>query len=348
MSGGVDSSVTAALLAREGFEVIGLTMQLYNQGKATATGGKTCCAGQDIRDAAMVAQKMGFPHYVLNYEEHFKTSVINDFADTYLSGETPIPCVRCNQTVKFRDMLGAARDLGADFLATGHYVKRVETENGLEMHKAADTEKDQSYFLFATTRQQLEYLRFPLGNLRKSEIRAIASDLNLPVATKPDSQDICFVPTGKYTEVIEKFRPGALDKGDIKHIDGRLLGQHNGIINFTVGQRRGLSISYPVPLYVVRIDAASNTVYAGELAALAKAKVKAKDFNWLKPGADSEINTLLKCRSTSAAVPAVLKKITDSIVEATFIDPQMGISPGQALVAYNGDTVIGGGWITDD
>jgi len=345
MSGGVDSSVAAALIAREGYEVVGITLQLYDHGVAVQKKG-ACCAGQDIIDARRVAEKIGIHHYVLNYEDRFKQSVMDDFADSYLNGETPIPCVRCNQRVKFKDLLETARDLGAEYIATGHYAQRVEREDGVVMTKAVDEERDQSYFLFATTREQLDFLRFPLGGMRKSEIRRIAADLELPVADKPDSQDICFVPNGKYADVVERLRPGSLESGDIMHIDGRVLGRHNGIINYTIGQRRGIGVADKDPLYVIKLDASKNLVYVGPHEALAKNHVNIADFNWMLPGSrPDKIDVMVKYRSTTSPIPAVLCSEGNAQIRVEFKEPQFGVSPGQALVAYDGDVVMGGGWI---
>ena len=284
MSGGVDSSVTAALVKEAGYEAVGITLQLYDHGAAVGRKG-ACCAGQDIHDARRVADRLGIPHYVLDYESRFRAAVMDDFADSYLKGETPIPCVRCNQRVKFRDLLETARELGAAALATGHYVRRVDGAGGPELHRAADPARDQSYFLFATTRAQLDFLRFPLGGLPKAETRALAQRLDLPVAAKPDSQDICFVPNGSYARVVERLRPGALEPGEIVHVDGRVLGRHEGIIHFTVGQRRGIGIADAQgggePLYVVRLDAARKRVVVGPKPALAIAGMSLREVNWL-------------------------------------------------------------------
>jgi len=354
MSGGVDSSVCAAMLAREGYEVIGVTLQLYDHGAAIQKA-KACCAGQDIYDAKRVAEMMGFPHYVLDYESNFKEQVIEDFADTYLKGATPIPCVRCNQTVKFKDLLTVAKDLGADCMATGHYIRRIDGPNGPELHRGFDGGKDQSYFLFATTRAQLDFLRFPLGGMEKSETRRLAVELGLNVASKPDSQDICFVPTGKYTDVIEKIRPNAALPGDFVHMDGRLLGQHRGIMYYTIGQRRGLGLpdgSGANPLFVVNIDAKTNEVILGPREALLRSRIWLTDINWIGAGEfgprldGQAVN--IKIRSTRSPVPAIFRVIDkDVIVELT--DPDMGISPGQACVFYaaekNAAQTLGGGWI---
>src|SRR5687767_8703647 len=302
MSGGVDSSVVAALAARTGAEVIGITLQLYDHGEAIGRS-KTCCAGRDIYDARTVAERLGFAHYVFDYETRFRDSVIARFADEYARGRTPIPCVSCNQSVKFTDLLALARDLGADCLATGHYVRRVVGPNGPELHRAADPARDQSYFLFATTREQLDYLRFPLGTLPKSAVREIARELGLIVADKPDSQDICFVPNGDYAAVVRKVRPEAAQEGDIVGLDGRLLGRHRGLIHFTVGQRRGLEIGGQAePLYVVRIEPETRRVVAGPKRALAVRAAKLSDINWL--GERQRDNLTVKVRSMARPAPA--------------------------------------------
>lgn len=355
MSGGVDSSVCAAMLAREGYDVVGVTLQLYDHGAAIKSA-KACCAGQDIYDAKRVAQMMGFPHYVLDYESNFKNSVMEDFADTYLMGATPIPCVRCNQSVKFRDLLEVAKDLDADCMATGHYIQRLEVDGRAELHRGHDGGKDQSYFLFATTADQLDFLRFPLGAMDKSQTRKLAVELGLTVAAKPDSQDICFVPTGKYTDVIEKLRPNAAVPGDIVHQDGRLLGRHRGIMYYTVGQRRGLGLpdgSGVDPLFVTSINADDNTVIVGPRSALMRDKVFLKEVNWLGDGAfDASISgqsIQVKTRSTKPPMPAKLIIDGDG-VSVTLDTPVEGISPGQACVFYDAGAkasrVLGGGWIT--
>ncbi|MYF06533.1 MAG: tRNA 2-thiouridine(34) synthase MnmA [Rhodospirillaceae bacterium] len=347
MSGGVDSSVTAALLHAGGYEVIGVTLQLYDHGAAVSRPG-ACCAGQDIRDARRVAEEAGFPHYVLDYESRFRESVIDDFADSYLRGETPLPCVRCNQTVKFTDLMAMARDLDADCLATGHYVRRIETENGAELHKAADPAKDQSYFLFATTREQLGYLRFPLGGLSKAETRRVARELDVPVAEKPDSQDICFVPNGDYARVVEKLRPGACDPGRIVDLDGNELGAHDGIVRFTVGQRRGLGVGGTAePLYVVRIDAESREVTVGPREALARRTIAIGRLNWLGDGAPSagEIRAEARIRNTGAAMPCRVEADGGGGATLTFDAPQYGVAAGQAAVLYDDTRLLGGGWI---
>jgi tRNA-specific 2-thiouridylase len=334
MSGGVDSSVVAALLHEEGYEVVGVTLQLYDYGAALAKKG-ACCAGQDIYDARRVAEEKGFPHYVLNYESNFRESVIDDFADSYLKGETPVPCIRCNQTVKFRDLLKVARDLNADCLATGHYVQRLAGADGrAQMHRASDPTKDQSYFLFATTQDQLDFLRFPLGGWDKSVTRAHAQRLGLLNAEKPDSQDICFVPGGDYAKVVKKLRPEAGDAGDIIHLDGRVLGRHEGIIHYTIGQRKGLGIGgghveNNDPFYVVAVDAAKRQVIVGPKQALAR------------DGATVE----LKFRSMMTPATARLQRTSATEAELHLDAPQYGIAPGQAAVCYEGGRMIGGGWI---
>lgn len=338
MSGGVDSSVVAALAAKTGAEVIGVTLQLYDHGAAVGRTG-SCCAGQDIRDARAVADRIGIAHYVFDYESRFRDSVIADFADEYMAGRTPIPCVKCNMGVKFTDLFQIARDLGADCLATGHYVRRVEGAHGAELHRAADPARDQSYFLFATTQAQLDYLRFPLGGLPKPQVREIAAELGLAVALKPDSQDICFVPDGDYAKIVRKLRPDADAGGDIVHIDGRLLGQHKGMIHYTVGQRKGLDIGgQPDPLYVVRLDAEGRRVIVGPKAALAVSGAALTDINWL--GRDFTGPLTAKVRSMAKPIPARIEG--DRLI---FDAPEYGVAPGQAAVLYDGDRVLGGGWI---
>jgi len=347
MSGGVDSSVTAALLVEQGYEVIGMTLQLYDHGAAVQQRPGSCCAGQDIYDARRVADTIGIPHYVFDYETLFRESVIDDFADTYLRGETPIPCVKCNQTVKFRDLFGAAKDLGADALVTGHYVRRVVGVGGPELHRARDSKKDQSYFLFATTREQLDFLRFPLGDKVKSETRRDAERLGLTIAAKPESQDICFVPNGDYASVVEKLRPGACDPGDIVDEAGSILGRHDGIIRFTIGQRRGIGVSAAEPLYVVRLEPDTRRVVVGPRSALLKDRVAVTGINWLGDGkgpADGQPVTV-KVRSTTEAVSARLYARGGDLAEAVLAEPQAGIAPGQACVFYDRERVLGGGWI---
>lgn len=345
MSGGVDSSVVAALLHSQGYEVIGITLQLYDHGATVGKKG-ACCAGQDIHDARRVADSLGVPHYVLNYESKFKDAVMEDFADTYLAGSTPVPCIRCNQSVKFKDLLMTARDLGADCMATGHYVQRVVNEAGqAELHRGVDPDKDQSYFLFATTQEQLDFLRFPLGGLRKEETRALATKFNLAVSEKPDSQDICFVPTGGYAAVIEKIRPGSAEPGEIRHVDGRVLGAHAGIIHYTVGQRKGLGGGSGEPLYVIKLDAPNKRVVVGPRAALASQAFSIKELNWLDVLAPRDS---IRVKMRSAQTPMAASIAPSSLAQATvqLAVPYEGIAPGQACVVYDGTRVLGGGWIT--
>ncbi|HEY0111779.1 MAG TPA: tRNA 2-thiouridine(34) synthase MnmA [Allosphingosinicella sp.] len=340
MSGGVDSSVVAALAARTGAEVIGVTLQLYDHGQAVGRS-KTCCAGRDIYDARTVAERLGIAHYVFDYESRFRDSVIERFADEYARGRTPIPCVSCNQGVKFTDLLSLARDLGADCLATGHYVQRVEGAGGPELHRAADPVRDQSYFLFATTREQLGFLRFPLGGLPKPAVREIARELELVVADKPDSQDICFVPNGDYASIVKKVRPEAARPGEIVDLEGRVLGRHSGLIHFTVGQRRGLEIGGQAePLYVVRLEPEAKRVVVGPKAALAVGAARLSGLNWL--GESQRDGLTAKVRSM--ARPAPVSFDGDSL---HFEQPEYGVAPGQAAVIYEGSRVLGGGWIEE-
>ena len=340
MSGGVDSSVVAALAARTGAETIGVTLQLYDHGSAVKRAG-ACCAGQDIRDARSVADKLGIAHYVFDHESRFRESVIDHFADEYMAGRTPIPCVRCNMGVKFTDLFRLARELGADCLATGHYVRRVEGAKGAELHRATDSARDQSYFLFATTQNQLNYLRFPLGAMPKPQVRAIAQELGLIVAMKPDSQDICFVPDGDYASVVRKIRPDADNSGDIVHLDGRVLGQHKGMIHYTVGQRKGLDIGgQPVPLYVIRLEPATQRVFVGPREALAVDAARLVDANWLGDARGRPI--MAKVRSMAKPVPATLDG--DWL---RFGNPEYGVAPGQAAVVYDKERVLGGAWIEE-
>lgn len=354
MSGGVDSTVTAALLAKAGYDVVGVTLQLYDHGAAIQKKG-ACCAGQDILDARQAAEAIGIPHYVLDYESRFKQQVIEDFADAYLRGETPIPCVRCNQTVKFRDLLDVARDLGAAAMATGHYVRREDGPNGPQLHRAADANRDQSYFLFATTREQLDYLRFPLGGLPKPAVRGVASDIGLSVADKPDSQDICFVPEGKYHTVIDRLRPQGAEPGDIVHLDGRVLGRHEGVTRYTIGQRRGLNVGGGTgePLFVTRIDADRRQVVVGPREALLTRALTLKEDNWL--GDEATIAeaaaggraVLARVRSTREPVAGRLAFIDDALAVA-LDTPEEGVAPGQACVLYapeDPSRVLGGGFI---
>ncbi len=351
MSGGVDSSVVAAMLADQGYDVVGVTLQLYDHGAALAKKG-ACCAGIDIHDARRVAEERGFPHYVLDYENIFRDAVIEEFADSYLAGATPVPCIRCNERVKFKDLLETARDLEADCMATGHYIQRRMGPNGPELHCAADPARDQSYFLFSTTREQLDYLRFPLGHLpSKAETRKLAAQYGLPVADKPDSQDICFVPDGNYAGVIEKLRPGAAEPGEIVHADGRVLGTHEGVIHYTIGQRRGLGIGgLSEPLYVVRLDVEARRVIVGPKEMLATRIVPVREINWLGDApfmSRDEWPVSVKVRSTRPPREAILRPLSDSTAEVELLTPEEGVSPGQACVFYEteGSRVLGGGWI---
>jgi tRNA-specific 2-thiouridylase len=354
MSGGVDSSVTAALLANAGYDVIGITLQLYDHGAATHRKG-ACCAGRDIHDARAVAARIGIPHYVLDYESRFKEAVIDRFAQSYLLGETPVPCVECNQSIKFHDLLETARELGAKFLATGHYVASRELPGGgRALYRAREAERDQSYFLFATTPAQLDVLRFPLGDRTKVETRELARSFGLAVADKQDSQDICFVPTGHYAEVIERLRPGAAGPGEIVDCDGRVLGRHDGIIHFTVGQRRGLGIATGSPLYVVRLDAATRRVVVGPREALRTRRIRLRDINWLGDGTieqavENDPEVFVKVRSTRPPQPAWLRTVSDGGIEVELIASEDGVSPGQACAFYDAAEgqarVLGGGFI---
>ena len=351
MSGGVDSSVVAAELAAEGYDVVGITLQLYDHGAALAKKG-ACCAGRDIHDARRVAEAMGFPHYVLDYENTFREAVIDEFADSYLAGATPVPCIRCNERVKFRDLLETAKDLDADCMATGHYIRREAGAFGAELHRAVDADRDQSYFLFSTTPDQLDYLRFPLGGLAtKAETRALAAKHGLSVADKPDSQDICFVPNGDYASVIEKLRPGAADPGEIVHVDGRVLGDHRGVIHYTVGQRRGLGIGgLSDPLYVVRLDVEARRVIVGPKEMLSTRTVPVREINWLGDEPFTSRNEWqlgVKVRSTRPPREAVIRPISETEAEVELVVPEEGVAPGQACVFYapEGPRVFGGGWI---
>jgi tRNA-specific 2-thiouridylase len=350
MSGGVDSSVVAAELAREGYDVVGVTLQLYDHGAALAKKG-ACCAGRDIHDARRVAEQLNFPHYVLDYENVFRDSVIEEFADSYLAGATPVPCIRCNEKVKFRDLMETARDLGADCMATGHYIRRKMGPHGAELHMAADPARDQSYFLFSTTREQLEYLRFPLGHLKsKAETRALAAKHGLEVADKPDSQDICFVPEGNYAAVIEKLRPGAAEPGEIVDVTGRVLGSHRGVIHYTIGQRRGLGIGgLAEPLYVVKLDVETRRVIVGPREMLATRIIPVDQINWLgdepfdsRPAWEMAV----RVRSTRPPREAVIRPTGPDSAEVELVVAEEGVSPGQACVFYatEGSRVFGGGW----
>jgi tRNA-uridine 2-sulfurtransferase len=354
MSGGVDSSVTAALLADAGYDVVGITLQLYDHGAATHRKG-ACCAGRDIHDARAVAARIGIPHYVLDYESRFKEAVIDRFAQSYLLGETPVPCVECNQSIKFRDLLETARELGAKFLATGHYVaSRALPDGGRALYRAREAERDQSYFLFATTPAQLDLLRFPLGDRTKAETRELARRFGLAVADKQDSQDICFVPTGHYAEVIERLRPGAAGPGEIVDGEGRVLGEHDGIIHFTVGQRRGLGVATGSPLYVVRLDAATRRVVVGPREELRTSRIRLRDINWLGDGTidqavENHPEVFVKVRSTRPPQPAWLRTGADGGIEVELIASEDGVSPGQACALYDAAEgqarVLGGGFI---
>lgn len=353
MSGGVDSSVVAGLLKRQGHEVIGITLQLYDHGQATSRPG-SCCAGQDIHDARRVAEKLGIAHYVLDYEARFRERVINAFADSYAAGETPIPCVACNQNVKFLDLLETARDLGADALATGHYVERRDGPQGAMLYRGADPARDQSYFLFATTKAQLNQLVFPLGAEVKGDVRQIADDMGLRVAQKADSQDICFVPTGRYASVVEKLRPDAAEPGDIVHVDGRRLGQHQGIINYTIGQRRGLGVAEGAPLFVVALKPERREVIVGPREALLTTHLGLRDVNWLGDGDLAELagtrqDVFVRVRSSQAPQPAAIVVEPDGAVGVDLINGEHGIAKGQACVFYDTDAargrVLGGGFI---
>jgi tRNA-uridine 2-sulfurtransferase len=347
MSGGVDSSVAAALLHEQGYDIVGITLQLYDHGAATGRKG-ACCAGQDIHDAARVADVIGIPHYVLDYETRFRSAVVDDFADAYLRGETPIPCVNCNERVKFRDLLATARDLGATALVTGHYVQRVEGAAGPELHRSVDASRDQSYFLHRTTRSELEFLRFPLGRLTKDRTRELALQYKLPVAAKPDSQDICFVTGDSYADVVTKLRPGAIEPGDIVDRDGNVLGQHVGIIHFTVGQRRGIGIAATEPLYVLRLEPATRRVVVGPRRALARDRVTLHSVNWLGASPPQDGMALaVKLRSAQSPVSARLS-LDGTNGEVLLEAPAYGVAPGQACVFYDGPRCLGGGWIARD
>jgi tRNA-uridine 2-sulfurtransferase len=358
MSGGVDSSVVAALLAQAGYDVVGITLQLYDQGKITQRKG-SCCAGQDIYDARLVAERMGFPHYVLDYESRFSQAVIDEFADAYLRGETPLPCVRCNQEVKFKDLLQTARELGGQALVTGHYVQRLFHQQA-ELHQAHDSSRDQSYFLFTTTQEQLDFLRFPLGGLSKQETRSLAQSLGLAVAEKPDSQDICFVPNGSYAQIVQHLRPGSLEGGDIVDLNGCVLGKHPGTIHYTIGQRKGIGVGGQAePLFVIKIDPSKHQVVVGPKRFLARQEIDLKGVNWLgnrvysespeaSEASEAPLDVQVKIRSTRPAAPARLVLRKNQTARVILDEPEYGVAAGQACVFYQGTRVLGGGWITQE
>jgi tRNA-specific 2-thiouridylase len=348
MSGGVDSSTVAGIMKNEGYKVIGITLKLYDDGKEVAKS-KQCCSGQDIMDAKRVAHKLGIEHKILYYQDKFKQGVIDNFVDSYLNGETPIPCVQCNQTVKFKDLFEVSKDLNADALVTGHYVKNITANNTNNMYRAIDENRDQSYFLFNTTREQLDYLRFPLGGMLKDKTREIAKELDLNVADKPDSQDICFVPNGDYASVIRKFRPDSFQKGNIKNLEGKVIGVHDGIINFTIGQRKGIKVSDKEPLYVLKINSDNNEIIVGPKENLGKKDISLKDLNLLTDKKDLDQNIFVKVRSTGNLLEAKVDLKNDNTAHVNLLRPEDGISPGQACVFYSkdqfGHKVLGGGWI---
>ena len=348
MSGGVDSSTVAGLMKKEGYNVVGITLKLYDDAKSSKKS-KQCCAGQDILDAKRVSRQLNIDHKILYYQKRFKKDVIDSFVDSYLVGETPIPCVKCNQTVKFRDLYAYAKELNADALVTGHYVNRIQNNGSAEMYRAADLTRDQSYFLFTTTQEQLNFLRFPLGVMYKKDTRKIASELNLNVADKPDSQDICFVPNGNYASVIKKYRPESFKEGDILDTKGKVIGKHEGIINFTIGQRKGIGISHEEPLYVVNIIAKENKVIVGNREALSIKKIYLKDINFLSDIENHSDGLFIKVRSTGKLIKAKVN-LDKTKTEVNLEENEIGISPGQACVFYSknrfGDKVLGGGWIS--
>ncbi len=348
MSGGVDSSTVAGLMKKDGYNVIGITLKLYDDAKSSVETKRQCCAGQDILDAKRVSQQLNIDHKILYYQKRFKKDVIDSFVDSYIAGETPIPCVQCNQTVKFRDLYSHARELKADALVTGHYVNRIQKNKNAEMYRAADLTRDQSYFLFTTTQEQLNFLRFPLGKMQKNETRKIASELHLNVADKPDSQDICFVPNGNYASVIKKYKPESFKDGDILDLKGKVIGKHDGIINFTIGQRKGIGIAHKEPLYVVSIDANKNQVIVGNREALTIKKIYLKNMNLLSDAKEHKDNLYIKVRSTGRLIKAKLT-LSKIAAEVNLEEDETGISPGQACVFYLknelGDKVLGGGWI---
>ena len=355
MSGGVDSSVTAALLHEEGYDVVGITLQLYDYGKSSLNS-RSCCAGQDVYDAKHVADRLNIPHYVLDYEETFKKDVIDNFVESYVKGETPIPCVTCNQTVKFRDLLQTAREIGGDVIATGHYIRLVNRTQGQELHRAVDASRDQSYFLFATTKSQLNFLRFPLGGLAKNEVRSLAKRYDLINAEKPDSQDICFVPQGNYSSVIERLKPGASEPGEIVDLEGKVLGRHKGKINYTIGQRKGLGIGGRSgdsedgkPLYVIKLDPENKKVIVGNRSDLSVRKISVDGINWLGEGDEAPscgIKISVKVRSTQEPVLATLSGCGGGRGILEFLEPEYGVAPGQAAVFYTDTRLLGGGWIS--
>ena len=348
MSGGVDSSTVAGIMKKEGYNVIGITLKLYNDGKEVAES-RQCCSGQDIMDAKRVAHKLDIDHKILYYQDKFKQGVIDNFVESYLKGETPIPCVQCNQTVKFKDLFEVSKELNADALVTGHYVKSITKNNITNMYRAVDENRDQSYFLFNTTREQLNYLRFPLGGMLKDKTREIAKNLDLNVAEKPDSQDICFVPSGDYASVIQKFRPDSFKKGNIKNMDGEVIGVHDGIINFTIGQRKGIKVSDKEPLYVVKINSDKNEIIVGAKEKIGKKKINLKNINLLTNRIDLDKNIFVKVRSTGNLLEAKVDLDGENNAKVNLINPEDGISPGQACVFYSkdnhGDKLLGGGWI---
>ena len=348
MSGGVDSSTVAAMMKNEGYKVIGITLKLYDDGKEVAAS-KQCCSGQDIMDAKRVAQKLDIEHKILYYQDKFKQGVIDNFIESYLNGETPIPCVQCNQTVKFKDLFEVSKELNADALVTGHYVKSITVDSSTNMYRATDENRDQSYFLFNTTREQLDYLRFPLGGMLKNKTREIAKTLELNVADKPDSQDICFVPNGDYASVIQKFRPDSFKKGNIKNLNGETIGVHDGIINFTIGQRKGIKVSDKEPLYVLKINPDKNEIIVGSKINLGKKNISLKNLNLLVNKKDFNQNIFVKVRSTGSLLEAKINLKINATAEVNLVNSEDGISPGQACVFYNKDKfgykVLGGGWI---
>jgi len=350
MSGGVDSSTVAGMMKREGYNVIGITLKLYDDSKEIAKS-KQCCSGQDVMDAKRVAHKLGIEHKILYFQDKFKHGVVNNFVESYLKGETPIPCIQCNQTVKFKDLLEVAKDLKADALVTGHYVKSITKNNSTSMYRAIDENRDQSYFLFNTTREQLNYLRFPLGRVLKDKTREIAKELELNVADKPDSQDICFVPNGDYTSVIQKFRPDSFKKGNIKNLDGEVVGIHEGVINFTIGQRKGIKVSDKRPLYVIKIDSTNNEIIVGPKEKLGKKNILLKDLNLLSEKNEFDENIFVKVRSTGKLLEAKVNIKEKNTAVVNLVESENGISPGQACVFYNkdkfGSKVLGGGWIVE-